>query len=241
MTETVRGLAWRPIVMAGLVSVGLALIATWLIDLLLSDGWLALGKTETFRNQLNGLKSTAWAAVVPLFIFLRDALGRASGTAPPMQTTRYQFWMFGIVSGLIVVMLAQGFSFLVALLHIFVQITLAEQNVTMNEIISIKLLVGMHSIILPIMFLASIAIGWSLHKRQLDRPFLCMLVVAFIVLLMRGVDMYLLGDLLNRSNLNPGMLVGLGVLPLTCLFGMLLAYFGRGAAAHIGAAVASRL
>lgn len=240
-TVGARRLRWGPILTAGLISVSIAAAATWLIDGVLID--LSLMKTNSFRELLSGLRNTAWAAVIPLFLFLREVFNQAvaaPGSAPAGESPSHRFWIFGITSGLVLAVLCQGFSFLAGAVGGEVVALLADRKISIDEATKVQLIFTFASIILPIAFLGSLAIGWSLHRRKIPRPFLCMLLIGAILLLMRAVDVHFLPDSW-RSIDDPGMLLRLGLLPATCLVGVLLAFLARASVTAISSAVSSRL
>jgi hypothetical protein len=185
---------------------------------------------------------------VPVFSRVRHALiarEEASRAPVAVELSGYRFLSFALVATLLLTFLAELFNSLSILQKTFVVKSLLKAGVAMSdETARAVSQFGDGVLVLPLMFLAAVAVGWTLHKRGVARPILCIATIFAFMLAIRILyivfdtgflgAIYAAGERLGMGRAG-ALLVAWASLPLVVFAGCLAGFYLRRAAMALAA------
>jgi hypothetical protein len=178
---------FSPVIVAGLISVGIASIVTVVLSLVGPEVELPMMGPVPVAKHLAGLTTVAWASVVPLFVVLRRGMAQALG--PRDQPRGDDFWSFSIVSGLLLVC---GYLVIEVTSQAYLDLVSASLG-KINASVpgdALMLMSMAQTVLMAFVVYAIIlvVIGWQMHQRRIARPLASVAVVMGMFIAARAVD-----------------------------------------------------
>ena len=219
-----------PLIVAGCISVGIATIATILLSLMPAEAHLPMVGPLPLGKHTAGLTTVAWASVGPLFAVLRR--GMVDAPVPQEPSDDDGFWMFSVVSGLLLICAYLVVNVSASLFLDSAAQTLTNAGITLpgNALLLISL-TQTAVMTLVVYAIVLVTTGWRMHQRGIMRPFSSTAVILAMFVIVRVLDTLWQGiplDFAVQRGINTTMFV-LGMLVVT-----LLAYWARTGVVWLG-------
>ena len=177
---------------------------------------------------------------VPVFSRVRHAIivrKQATGAPVVVEPSGYRFLSYALIATLLLTFLTELFNTVSILQKTLVVESLREEGVVMSDDTARAVSqFGDGVLVLPLMFLAAIAVGWTLHKSNIPRPMLCIAVIFVFMLVVRILYLVLATGFLGaiyaegeRLGMSPVGAVALAwiSLPLVVFAGCLAGFSAR--------------